>query len=123
MSYIFIGLGGAIGALTRYIVGSWLNSKWKGNFPGGTFVINITGAFCLGVISSLLINHNYVDKNLGLFVTTGFLGGYTTFSTFIYENIKLIDKGLGWQVFKYILATNVLGILAGYLGIKLGGLV
>lgn len=103
--------GGAAGSLTRYILGKLIAQKAKGNFPLGTFIINISGAFLLGVLSTL-----NPTKNVYLFAAEGFLGGYTTFSTFMYEGFTLISSNKRLNAFIYITCTVITGITGFFAG-------
>lgn len=107
MNYLLVGIGGACGSLTRFGLGKLISSKSKSKFPVGTFFINVSGAFLLGVISNMnLVNNGY------LLLGDGFLGAYTTFSTFMYESFQLFsDRKL--NAFIYIISSIVLG-LAGF---------
>ena len=97
MDLMFVGLGGALGSLTRYQIGKVISEKARTTFPIGTFVINITGAFLLGLISSL-----NVGKNMYLLLADGYLGAYTTFSTFMYEGFNLFQENEKMNAFTYI---------------------
>ncbi|WMJ86396.1 fluoride efflux transporter CrcB [Anaerocolumna sp. MB42-C2] len=108
MELIFVGLGGALGSLTRYQAGKIISGKYSIAFPIGTFMINITGAILLGIISSM-----DAGKNIYLLFGDGFLGAYTTFSTFMYEGFQLFQKNKKLNAFTYIISSLVLGIL-GY---------
>ena len=97
MEYILVGIGGALGSLTRFTLGKAISEKSKSSFPIGTFIINITGAYLLGIISSVDIG-----RNLALLASYGFLGAYTTFSTFMYEGFNLIRDKEKINAFIYI---------------------
>lgn len=114
---LVIGAGGFFGAVTRYLVGVSIQSHVKGAFPWGTFVINITGSFVLGLVGTLLANRFLISPNWRYFVTIGFIGAYTTFSTFEYESANL---GSSWQAMLNLLGSVVVGYFAVWLGIRLG---
>ncbi|WKY45887.1 fluoride efflux transporter CrcB [Eubacteriaceae bacterium ES2] len=102
--------GGALGSITRYSLGKKLSSFQK-NIPIGTFLINITGAFLLGLVSNLnFSNITYI------FLAEGFLGAYTTFSTFMYEDFVLLKKNKILSAFLYITITMILSLFFFYLG-------
>lgn len=89
----YVGIGGFIGASLRYII-SLLSAKYIGsNFPYGTLIVNVLGGILIGLIMEASIKTQYIPTNLRLFLTTGILGGLTTFSTFSYETINMFDKG------------------------------
>ena len=107
-----MGIGGTIGALVRFQLGKMISQKSKTTFPVGTFLINITGAFLLGIITSLGLR-----KSAYLLLGEGFLGAYTTFSTFMYEGFNLFYENEKLNAFLYIIITLLLGALgyaAGY---------
>ncbi len=117
MPLLIIGAGGFFGAIARYVVGMAVQNHIKGTFPWGTFVINVTGSFVLGFIGTLLANRFLVSANWRYFVTIGFIGAYTTFSTFEYETANL---GSSWQAMFNLLGSVVVGYIAVWLGIRLG---
>lgn len=105
MEYLFVGIGGIFGSISRYVLGKYISSKSGTSFPKGTFVINLTGAFLLGV----LVSFN-TSKNIYLLLGDGFLGAYTTFSTFIYEGMNLINEDDRINVVIYILCSIIFGV-------------
>ncbi len=117
LQYCLIALGGALGALSRYGVGSAVHSFFpKSTFPWGTFIINATGSFVLGFLATLLAERVLVSPNWRPLVTIGFIGAYTTFSTFEYESAQL---GSSWQAMWNLLGSVVVGYAAVMLGIRL----
>ncbi|MFP3253525.1 MAG: fluoride efflux transporter CrcB [Hydrogenobaculum sp.] len=121
MNYLAVLVGGGVGALVRYLVSVFIQ-KFVPNFPLGTMVINTTGAFLIGFLSIYLAEVIDAPPNIRLLLITGFLGGYTTFSTFTLEGIGLINNGDYLKAFYYIVGTNVIGFLLVALGRFLGGL-
>lgn len=115
MDLFFVGIGGALGSLTRYGLGKAITEKSNTTFPIGTFIINITGAVLLGIISNLGIG-----RNMYLLLGDGFLGAYTTFSTFMYEGFNLFKENEKMNAFTYILGTLLLGVAGYALGFELG---
>jgi CrcB protein len=111
-----IGAGGFLGALARYGVALALAPAWARSFPLATFVINVTGAFVLGFFSTLATERFQVAPEWRLFVATGFLGAYTTFSTFEYETQRLVEAGAVW----WGLANVVASVVVGYAAVQLG---
>lgn len=111
MEYLIVGAGGIFGSLTRYGLGKYITARTHNNFPWGTFLINLTGALLLGVVSNLDIN-----SSLLLLMADGFLGAYTTFSTFMYEGFNLFHKNKKLNAVIYIIASLLLGFLGFYLG-------
>src|SRR5690242_16216527 len=91
--YLVVMLGGAIGAVSRFIVGSLVLRFYSAVFPLGTFVINITGSFLIGLLMTLFLNRPAMHANWRLFLVTGVLGGYTTFSSFEWEALTTLRTG------------------------------
>lgn len=114
---LVVGAGGFLGAIARFLVGTWIAERYGGLFPWATFVINVTGSFILGFVATLLINRILINPNWRLFVTIGFVGAYTTFSTFEYETARL---GSSWQAMGNLVGSVIAGYLAVWLGIRLG---
>jgi len=119
MTYLWIALGGVFGANARYLISAWAARKWVGQFHYGTFFVNITGSFAYGILSTLLALHYSDNRGLTLFITTGFLGAYTTFSTFSHESLDLIQKGEWPEAIKYVGGSALLGITGALAGISL----
>ena len=113
--FLWVGLGGFLGALSRYFV-SGLLAKLDPSFPYGTFFVNVTGAFLLGFLMTLSVETLLVSPNLRLFLAIGFLGSYTTFSTFAYESNALLE---GNKIFAALLNMG-LSVLLGIIGVRLG---
>lgn len=115
MSYILVGIGGALGSITRFVLGKYISEHSKTVFPRGTFVINITGALLLGIMVTFK-SHN----NAYMLIGNGFLGAYTTFSTFMYEGFNLFEQMGKLNAFKYIFSSLLLGILGFLIGTGIG---
>ncbi|MDF2519489.1 MAG: crcB [Clostridia bacterium] len=112
MALFLVGIGGMLGSLTRYSAGRLINRHIKSAFPYATFIINIVGAFMLGIVSARLSS-----GELYLLAGEGFLGAFTTFSTFMYEGFDLIKNNKYLNAALYVTATFVLGVIgfgAGY---------
>ena len=117
MRFLIVGVGGFIGANARYVLGGWVQQRWGASFPYGTFVINISGSFVLGLFATLALRYGWSDE-WRLLIAIGFVGAYTTFSTFEYETIQLIASGNRYREAAINLAGSVvLGFLAAYLGV------
>lgn len=111
-----IALGGALGALARYGVGSWVMNRTGPGFPWGTFVINATGSFILGLFATLIGERYLTHANWRPFVTIGFVGAYTTFSTFEYESLQL---GSSWRALGNLVGSVVVGYGCVMIGTRL----
>src|SRR4051812_35325916 len=111
-----IALGGAMGALARYQVTVMIQARGPAAFPWGTFIVNITGCFVMGVATTLLTDRLVLHQNWRFLIPIGFIGAYTTFSAFEVETFRAIAEG-AWLVG----AINVVGsVAAGYLALWLG---
>jgi CrcB protein len=118
--YLIIGAGAFLGANARYLLGGWVAQKWGAAFPYGTLLINVTGSFILGLFLALTTEHYLLDPRWRLFFAIGFLGAYTTFSTYTYESTQLLLSGSWGPGLLNLLGSNLLGVLAAVLGIVLG---
>lgn len=114
MSFVIVGIGGAFGGLVRFQLGKIISEKSNTPFPIGTFIINITGAILLGIITSINPGHS-----LYLLLGDGFLGAYTTFSTFMYEGFNLFHENEKMNAFIYILGSLFLGIIGYSVGFEI----
>ncbi len=114
--YILIGVGGFVGAIARYALAVWIGQRWGRIFPLGTFVINVTGSFLIGLLMTLMAERIIENPQWRLLLVVGFLGAYTTFSTFEYETGALLKDG------EWLYAgMNVVGsVLVGFIALKLG---
>jgi len=119
---LIVGFGGFIGANARFLIGEMAQRKWGADFPYGTFIINVTGSFILGLFATLTLSLNWRPE-WRLLVAVGFVGAYTTFSTFEYETLQLIIEGGRYKAALINLLGSVLfGFVAGWLGIVLARL-
>lgn len=123
MQYVAIAVGAVLGANLRFIVGGWAADRWGADFPYGTLIVNVTGAFVIGAFLAFLGARVGVDPLWRLFFATGFLGGYTTFSSFAWEALALADQGAWLRAAVYVLGTNAIGLVGVWLGAALARLV
>jgi fluoride exporter len=115
-----VATGGAIGSVLRFLIGTW-SLQWLGpGFPWGTFAINVSGSFAIGLVLTLAETRVGLPPYMRLFVATGVLGGYTTFSAFAYETYLLSRDAFSAQSLWYGLGSVVAGVAAVLLGILLG---
>jgi CrcB protein len=112
-----IALFCAGGGLTRYYLSGWVYSLLGRSFPYGTFVVNIIGAYFIGLIMELSLRSSAIPDTLRLGLTVGFMGGLTTFSTFSYETFKLLEDGQFTVAFTNVLASVAVCLLFTWLGI------
>ena len=119
MEYLVIGLGGILGANARYLVAGWVTQRFGLAFPWGTFLINVSGSFVLGLFMAYMVRYpaHYYPR---LFFAVGFLGAYTTFSTFSVESLQLIQNSRFLIAFFYIVSSAALGLLGAWAGFTLG---
>jgi len=119
MRFLMVALGGAAGAMARYAVTLGVGMFWKRDFPLGTFLVNISGCFVLGLFLTMAAESTSIGPALRLLVATGFVGAYTTFSTFEWETQRLTSAGaLGWGLMN-IVTSVVVGYLAVVAGVAL----
>jgi CrcB protein len=123
VEYLVIGLGGFLGANARYLVAGWAARRFGITFPYGTFLTNISGSFILGLFLAFLQDRAFIHPNYRLFLAIGFWGAYTTFSTFTYESLRLVQDGNLLLGFINVLGSTIVGVLGAFLGFALGGLV
>jgi CrcB protein len=114
--YLVVLAGAGIGGLARYVAGVWIMAKYGGRFPLGTFIINLTGSFLIGVLMTLFTERFQPHPNWRLFMVVGILGGYTTFSSFEYESYQAIRDGAFGMGILYVTGSVVLGYLGVWLG-------
>ena len=117
---LLVAVGGAIGAAARYLLGTWIVSRTGTGFPWHTFAINVGGAFLLGVLMAFALERGVISGSAVLFLGSGVLGGFTTFSTLAYESVALMERGLGLAAAANMFGTAVVGLAAGWLGLVVG---
>jgi len=122
VQYVAVAAGAMLGANLRYLVGNWAADRWGADFPYGTFLINLTGAFAIGVLLAFIGERVGVSPLWRLFFATGFLGGYTTFSSYTWEALTLAQEGEWVGAGVYILGSNLLGFVGVWLGATLARL-
>jgi len=116
MKYIIVGIGGALGSVLRFWVGSYIGGRLGSRFPYGTFVINVTGSFLIGMIVTIMAEKTEWSANWRYLIPIGFIGGYTTFSAFEYETFRLFQDG---QMLSAVLNVT-LSVVVGFVGVWAG---
>ncbi len=114
--YLLVAAGGGAGALTRYIAGAAIMTRFGGRFPLGTLVINVTGSFLIGFLMTLLTGRLDIDPRWRLLLVVGFLGGFTTFSSFEWETYSAAREGELWAGMLNVVSSVMLGYAAVWLG-------
>ena len=120
MRLIWIGVASLFGGVTRYLVEGWVSSATRTSFPWGTFAVNATGSFLLGFIFTVLTERFLPHSDFRVAVTIGFVGSYTTFSTFAFETFRLAEDGAVALATLNIAASIAVGVIAVWLGIVAG---
>lgn len=117
---LLIAAGAVLGANARYWLGAWAAERWGAAFPYGTLLINVSGSLLIGWFMAFAAGRTLVDPRWRLLFVTGFLGAYTTFSTYSYESLSLFTRGQLLPGLANALGSAVLGILAAALGAWFG---
>jgi fluoride exporter len=116
LKYFLVVIGGGGGALARYVAASAIMTRFGGKFPLGTLVINVTGCFLIGFLMTMLTERSKVDPAWRLLLVVGFLGGYTTFSSFAWETYSTVREGGLWTGMLNVVSSVALGYAAVWLG-------
>lgn len=117
--YFFIALGGALGSAARFWVGSLMTNRMGTRFPFGTLVVNISACLVIGLSLEVLNRHANLSPSWRFLVPIGFIGAYSTFSTFEWETFASITQGAFWIAILYVTTSLVLGLVAVALGVAL----
>ncbi len=117
--FLLVGVGGFLGSIARYLLASWLTKLLPFAFPYGTFAANILGCLLIGVVYGLSQRFDWLTPEWNLFLATGFCGGFTTFSSFTYENLSLIEYSNYPTFALYTIGSFTVGLLAVFGGITL----
>ena len=119
--YVAILIGGGVGSLSRYIIGTLIAARLGSRFPYGTVFINITGSFLIGFAMTILTVRTDLNPNWRLLLVVGFLGGYTTCSSYQWETLSLVRDGNGWLGLLNGLGSLIVGYIAVWLGATAAG--
>jgi CrcB protein len=122
VKYLLVGIGGFLGANARYLLGSWIAQRYGTSFPYGTLVINVSGSFIIGFFLVLISERFVLHPNWRLFFAVGFLGAYTTFSTFSFESLALIQGGSWLLGLANVIGSVLLGLVAALIGMAVARL-
>lgn len=116
MKFLLVAIGGAAGSLLRFIAATAITNRYAGSFPLGTFLINITGSFVIGFLLTVIETRAGLSPHWRPLLIIGFLGGYTTFSSFEWETLSLIRQDAFWVAVGYLMASVFCGFAAVWLG-------
>jgi len=116
---LLVGLGGGIGSIARFLCQKWFAENTVQVFPWGTFFVNLTGCFLIGLIYAIAEKTSFLSPQARLFLITGICGGFTTFSAFAFENMSLLRSGDTLYFILYILGSVLFGIAAVFAGMAL----
>lgn len=120
--YLMVGTGGFLGAIARFWLGGYVSTKLGTRFPYGTFIINCSGSFLIGFIITILAEKTHWSPNWRYLIPIGFIGAYTTFSTFEYETFRVIQDGELFIAFLNVALSVIVGFSAVWLGVIAGRL-
>ena len=119
MEYVWVGVGGSVGAIARFAMTRFAVARFGDTFPWGTLTINLLGAFTVGLILTWLTERTAAAPEFRLVLVVGFLGGYTTFSSYTFEAVAMAQRGNWLGASSYVFGSNVLGLAACAAGIVL----
>ena len=120
LKYLMVCVGGCLGSILRFWLGSYIGSRMGTRFPYGTLVINVTGSFLIGLVFSVMTARTYWSPNWRYLVPIGFIGGYTTFSSFEFETLRTIQDGQVGLGLLYVALSLVIGFIAVWGGVMAG---
>jgi fluoride exporter len=118
--YLMVAIGGALGSVLRFWVGDYVSNRMGTRFPYGTFIINVTASFLVGLILTLLADRAHWSPNWRYFIPIGFIGGYSTFSTFEYETFRTFQDGEVLMAGLNIVLSVIVGFVSVWLGVITG---
>lgn len=116
---LLVGVGGLVGSIARYLVAVFFAGQFSSVFPFATLTVNVIGCFLIGILFALSDRGNILSPEWRILLTTGFCGGFTTFSTFSYESLRLMQDGEYFYLAAYVLISVIVGLAATFVGITL----
>jgi len=116
---LIVALGAGLGGVSRYLLQGWILER-TGPSILALFVINVSGSFALGLVTTLAVERNLINPDIRLLLTTGFLGGYTTFSSWMLESFQLLEVGNIMRAAVNVLGSAIIGLIGVYLGVVAG---
>jgi len=119
MKFLYLALGGSIGAILRYLVSLFSIKYMVWGFPMGTLTVNLFGSFLIG-FAFVFFGREQISLNFKIFLFIGIFGSFTTFSTYMFESLEMFKNGMAKMAFLYIAISNLLGLLFVYSGFQLG---
>ena len=117
MNILLVAVGGALGAVARFVVGNAVSRAIGSALPYGTFVINVIGCFAMGLLMTIIVDRELLPATWRLLLCVGLLGGFTTFSSFGYEALMLLTEGRMLAALAYVGGSVVLGLMAAGMGV------
>lgn len=123
MQYLAVAVGALLGANLRFVVGNWAADRFGAEFPYGTLMVNVSGAFVIGIVLAFIGERAEINPLWRLLFATGFLGGYTTFSSYAWEVLSLVQEGNFLPATLYVVGSNAIGLVGVWLGSVLARLV
>jgi fluoride exporter len=120
MKYLMVGIGGCFGSILRFWVGGYVSNRMGARFPYGTFLVNCTGSFLIGLVVTLLAERTHWSPNWRYLIPIGFIGGYTTFSTFELETFRNFQDGELMIAALNVVLSVVIGFVSVWLGVIAG---
>lgn len=118
--FLWVCLGGALGSGARYLMSGWVQERLGAGFPWGTLSVNVVGSFLIALIMQIALSTGSISPLVRLTLTTGIMGGFTTYSAFNYETFAYIQDKAWWMAGANILVTLIACLVAGFLGQSLG---
>jgi fluoride exporter len=120
LKYVMVGVGGCLGSILRFWLGTYIGNRMGTRFPYGTFVINITGSFLIGIVYAFMTARTQWSPNWRYLIPIGFIGGYTTFSSLEYETLLTVQDGQFGLGLLYVALSVVVGFIAVWGGVVAG---